>query len=88
MEAIYSLRPDLKLDVRPCEDGVLVYDNTARTTHLIHPEVWDFFVTLLQTNPVMIECDLSELKVDMPMDGHSRVVMLHALEHAGLIMRC
>ncbi len=88
MEAIYSLRPDLKLDVRPCEDGVLVYDNAARTTHLIHPEVWDFFVSLLPTNPVVIECDLGELTADMPMDGRSRVAMLHALEHAGLIMRC
>lgn len=74
--------------MRPCEDGVLVYDNTARTTHLIHPGVWDFFVSLLQTNPVVIECDLSELEADMPMDGHSRVVMLNALERAGLIMRC
>lgn len=74
--------------MRPCEDGVLVYDNTARTTHLIHPVVWDFFVSLLQTNPAVIECELRDFKADMPMDGHSRVVMLNALERAGLIMRC
>jgi hypothetical protein len=88
LKAIYSLCHELKTNVRPCEDGVLVYDNMARTTHLIHLGVWDFFVSLLQANPVVIECDLSELKADMPMDGHSRVVMLNALERAGLIMRC
>ncbi len=74
--------------MRPCEDGVLVYDNTARTTHLIPPAAWDFFVSLSQANPAVMACELSTLDADMPADGDSRLAIVNALERAGLIMRC
>lgn len=75
--------------MRPCEDGVLVYDNTARTTHLIPPAAWDFFVSLSQTNPAVVQYELGEFDAaDMPTDGYGRLAMLNALERAGLIMRC
>jgi len=91
LEAIYSLSPDLKLDVRPCEDGVLVYDSMARTTHLIPPVAWDFFVSLSQTSPAVVQSELSEVDaVDMLLNDSDsdRLAMLTALERAGLIMRC
>lgn len=75
--------------MRPCEDGVLVYDSTARTTHLIPPAAWDLFMLLSQTNPAVMQYELDELDAAaMPADGASRLAMLNALERAGLIMRC
>lgn len=88
MEVTYSLCHDLKLDVRPCEDGVLLYDKVSRTTHLIHPAVWDFFVTLSQKNSTEIACELIDLKVDMAPDDMSRSAMLNVLERVGLVKRC
>lgn len=73
----------LNLDVRPCEDGILVYDNTARTTHLIHLAAWDLFVSLSQSNSAAAQFDLGELDAD-----NSRLAMVNALERAGLITRC
>jgi len=75
--------PRLNLDVRPCEDGILVYDNTARATHLIHPAAWDLFVSLSQSNSALARFDPGELDA-----GNSRLAMVNALERAGLIMRC
>lgn len=80
--------PRLNLDVRSCEDGILVYNHTARTTHLIHPAAWDFFVSLSQSNPLTAQFDLGELDAEIPADGNNRLAMVNALERAGLIMRC
>jgi hypothetical protein len=80
--------PCLNLDVRPCEDGVLVYDYAARTTHLIHPATWDFFVSLSQSNPEAAQFDPGELDAEIRADGTDHLTMLDALERAGLIMRC
>lgn len=89
MEVTYSLCPDLSLDVRLCEDGVLVYDSMACTTHLIPPAAWDIFVSLSQTIPAVVQCDLSEVDgADMSLNDSGRLAMLTALERAGLIMRC
>lgn len=72
----------------PCEDGILVYDSSARTTHLLPPVAWDFFVSLSQKNAAAVQDEFSELEVDTLPDGDSRLVMINALERAGLIMRC
>lgn len=75
--------------MRPCEDGILVYDNTARTTHLIPPAAWDLFLSLSQANSAVSCCALDESSDSgIPIDDDGRLAMLNALERAGLIMRC
>jgi len=89
LKAIYSLCPGLRLEVRSCEDGVLVYDSTARTTHLIPPAAWGLFVSISKKPPEVMQHELDELNAaTIPADGAGRLTMLHALERAGLIMRC
>lgn len=75
--------------MRTCEDGVLIYDSTARTTHLIPPAAWDLFVSISQKNPEVMQHELDELNAaTISADGDGRLTMLHALERAGLIVRC
>lgn len=75
--------------MRSCEDGVLIYDSMARTTHLIPPAAWDLFASISQKNPEVMQHELDELNAaTIPADGDGRLTMLHALERAGLIVRC
>jgi hypothetical protein len=72
----YSVVPDLELEVRPCIDGVLIFEGISRSTHLLSPAAWELFLAILDG------------KENDPVGDDSRRQLIGALESAGLVSRC
>ena len=48
MSADLTFSTATDISFRICDDGVLVYDNSVRTTHLIPTPVWEFFMEITE----------------------------------------
>lgn len=62
------------LEVRHCSDGILVFDKSSRSTHLLGPAAWSLFESILREEFI----DGNETDADL----------LEVLESSGLIKRC
>lgn len=85
MSADLTFSTATDISFRICDDGVLVYDNSVRTTHLIPTPVWEFFMEITE--------GLKATKLDRESDVDFRFqsnnldtqAMINALIQAGLL---
>ena len=91
IEYSYSLTAPLDIEVRRCNDGVLVFDNTANKTHLFGNEAWDLYLQIQQSgsSPFVVKLpDTQSIAVETEAGGFALLTLLDALESAGLLKKC
>jgi hypothetical protein len=77
----------INLDVRLCEDGVLVYNPTTRATHLIPTTVWEFFMAMTE-GQMSAKVSGFGRGCALHLDQKEREEMIKALVQAGLLASC
>jgi hypothetical protein len=87
VEPKYRLRPSLKLEVRICDDGVLVFDHSSGATHLLDDTAWRLFQTITDS-PAALVVPLSGDDVPSDQGIHGCDEFMPALLSAGLVEQC
>lgn len=90
-EYAYSLTAPVDIEVRRCNDGVLVFDSGANKTHLLAKEAWDLYLQIQQSSSSLLVVTLPStppIAVDAEEAGVGLSTLLDALESAGLLRKC
>lgn len=78
----YSVRQDVSLEARICDDGVLLFDASSGSTHLVDHATWHRLTALPGFRVVGTMPNVPRMSPQSD-DG-----LLQALERAGIIERC
>jgi hypothetical protein len=87
IEARYCSNVTGELDIRHLVDGVFVFQQVSRTTHLLHPAAWKLFLEILRAGETGVNSEYLKSS-GIEECGTYYPQLIAGIESVGLVRRC